>query len=309
MVGLASFTLLWLLNTRYRVVYQPDEDDITALADALLLVPGANWVDWFIHGHSDFFDAYPEWPWGVTPFARPVFQFLIYVAHFAFGRDWSSYLSINYLGIAAIGATAFVIARSALRLGTAASLVAATLVLVSPAVLQFSIWRLGFASESLAGALVGCAFLAVVARRDFLCVMLLMVALLTKETTIWAPIASALTVMLRSGSGETVRRRALTASGMLLPIVLWVALRIGFFGGVGGGYATEYVGYFLTVFVSKLTHPHRFLVSQERFTWEGLWGTADRVVLVATSVLVALLLLLWILRTLRAAREQIVETR
>lgn len=309
MIGITSFTLLWLLNTRYRLVYQPDEDDVTALADGLLLVPGARWVDWFIHGHSDFFDAYPEWPWGVTPFARPAFQFLIYVAHFAFGRDWSSYLSINYLGIGAIGATTFVIARTALRLGLGASLASAALVLVSPAVLQFSIWRLGFASESLAGALVGCAFLAVVARQDFLCVALLMVALLTKETAIWAPFAAALTVMLRPGSGETVRRRLLTASAMLLPVVLWVALRVAFFGGVGGGYATEYVGYYLAVLLSKLTHPHRFLVSQERFAWEGVWGTLDRALMLGTSALLALLLLLWILGSLRAAWDRLSSAR
>ena len=309
MVGLASFTLLWLLNTRYRLAYQPDADDVTALADGLLLVPGASWVDWFIHGHSDFFDTYPDWPWGVTPFARPAFQFLIYVAHILLGRDWSSYLSINYLGIAAIGAIAFVIARTALRLGPGASLVAAVLVLVSPAVLQFSIWRLGFASESLTSALVGCAFLAVVARRDFLCSTLLMVALMTKETAIWAPFAAALTVMLRSDPGETVRRRVLTASAMLLPVVLWVGLRVTFFGGLGGGYATEYVDYYLPVLLSKLTHPHRFLVSGERFAWEGIWSTFDRALVLGTSALVALLLLLWILSSLRAARDELNAVR
>src|SRR5260370_346888 len=117
LMGLAAVALLWLLDVSYRRVYQPDEDDITALADALLLVPGARWGDWFTHGHSDFFDAYPDWPWGVTPFARPAFQSLIYLAHFVFDRDWAAYLSINYLGVAGIAAVAFVIARTSLQLG------------------------------------------------------------------------------------------------------------------------------------------------------------------------------------------------
>jgi len=178
-LGAAIFALLWLLNLRYRQVYVPRLDDVTALADALLMLPGAHWQDWFTQGHSHFFDAYPEWPWGLSAFARPAFQCTIYLAHFLFGRDWASYLAINYLCVAGPAVVAFVIARSTLRLGLASSLAAAVLTLFAPAVTEFSIWELGFGSEPLASFFLGCGFLALVARRHLLCVLLLTVALLT----------------------------------------------------------------------------------------------------------------------------------
>lgn len=304
LVGLAVFGLLWFLNIAYRRVYQPDDNDVTALADGLLLLPGAQWQDWFTRGHTHFFDTYPEWPWGLTPFCRPAFQCLIYLAHFLFGRDWASYLAINYLALAAIAAVAFVIARQTLRLGTGAAVLAAALVAVSPAVLEFSFWRLGFASEPLASALVGCAFLAVVSRRDFLCIALLAVALLTKETAVWAPFAAALTVVLRPNQGDSLRRRVLGATAMLLPLMFWFGLRFAFYGGVGGGYATgSYapLADFLSLVGWKVAHLHRLLVGQDRFVTAENWAAADWAVMMGTHVAVWLLLLVWVLRILGAA--------
>src|SRR5256885_1815201 len=141
LVGFAVFALLWIVNIRYRQVYVPRLDDVTALADGLLLLPGARWEDWFTQGHAHFFDAYPEWPWGLSGFVRPVFQFTIYLAHFILGRDWASYLAINYLSVAGPAAVAFTIARTALGLGLGLSLITASLVFLSPAVLEFSIWE------------------------------------------------------------------------------------------------------------------------------------------------------------------------
>jgi hypothetical protein len=306
LVGLAIFGLLWFLNIRYRHVYQPDDNDVTALVDGLLLLPDAQWQDWFTRGHTHFFDTYPEWPWGLTPFARPAFQSLIYLAHFLFGRYWASYLTINYLALAAIAAVAFLIARKTLRLGTGSAVLAAALVAVSPAVLGFSFWRLGFASEPLASAFVGCAFLALISRRDFLCVFLLSVALLTKETAVWAPFAAALTVVLRPNNGNSFRRRLLGAAAMLLPLMFWLGLRFSFYGGVSGGYATGSYSPlvdFLSLVGWKVTHLHRLFVGQDRFVTEGNWAVADWAVMIGTHVVVWLLLFVWVLGALGAATK------
>lgn len=307
-VGLLTFTVLWLLNARYRSVYQPDDNDVTALADGLLLLPGARWQDWFTRGHSHFFDAYPEWPWGLTPFARPAFQFVIYLGHVAFDRDWASYLAINYLTVSGVGAIAFGIARRALGLGRGAALLAAVLVLLSPPLLEFSLWKLGFASEPLASALVGCAFLAVVSRRDVLCLALLIGAVLTKETAVWASLATALTVLVRSGPGDSIRRRALFAGAMLLPVGLWLGLRFAFYGGLSGGYATG--AYwplmdFVKLIDWKFTHLHRLFASQERLFTDGGWGLVDRALMIGTHLLIWLLLLLWAFKSLRSARDRL----
>ena len=305
LIGLGVFTLLWTLNLPYRRVYQPSDNDVTTLADALLLVPGAHWQEWFTKGYTDFFESYPEWPHQhLTAFARPAFQFLVYLAHFIFGQEWSSYLVLNYLAVAGVAGVAFAIARTTLSLEAAASVLAAGLVSMSPAVLESSIWEIGFASESVAVFLVGCAFLAVVAGRDFLCVIFLSIAVLTKETAIWTPFAAAMSVLLRADSGQALGRRARVAAGMLLPIALWLGLRSAFFGGLGGTYATlEYapLAGFLSLTLTKLLHLYQLFVSQTPLSLAGDWLGVDRVTRIGTGLLVLLFLIMWILNRLRAA--------
>ena len=298
LLGLTIVALLWMVNIRYRRVYVPRLDDVTALADGLLLLPQARWVDWFTRGHTHFFDAYPEWPWGLSGFARPAFQFTIYVAHFIFGRDWASYLGINYLAVAGPAVVAFAIARTTLGLGVGASLASASLVLFSPAVLEFSIWELGFGSEPMASLFVGCAFLAIATRRYVLCVLILSVAVLTKETAVWAPFAAAITVLIQGG-----RRRSLWATAMLLPIAGWLALRFAFFGGIGGTYASPHytpIAGFLDVTVWKLTHLHQLLVARDYAITEGEWLFVDRAARVGTALVITLLVIHWAWRSFRA---------
>jgi hypothetical protein len=306
----ATFVTLWLSNVAYRQVYQPPDDDISALADGLLLLPGAQWQDWFTQGHSHFFDAYPEWSRHRTAFARPAFQALIYAAHFGLGHDWAAYLAINYLAVAAVGAVAFVIAHKALQLSLATATIVSLLVLVSPAVLEASIWELGFASESVAAALIGGAFLALLARRDRLCLALLLVALFTKETVAWAPLAAALSVLLRAGP-EQRRERWAKSGAMLAPLALWFGFRIVFYGGVYGTYATA--GYtsvadFMVLTSWKLEHFHNLLVQQAVVAAEDVVGMADRVLRVATLGVVLLLTLWWIARSARAVARELAIT-
>jgi len=312
LVGLTVFGVLWLLNIPYRQVYQPDQNDLTALADGLLLAPGARWEDWFTQGHKHFFDAYPEWPVNETAFARPAFQFLIYLAHFIFGQDWSAYLAINYLGVAGIAAVAWAIARTALGLSAGAALLAAVLVLLSPAVLELSIWQVGFASESVASVLMAGAFLAVVARRDLTCVGLLMLALLTKETAVWAPFAAALSVLLRPEPDATLRRRLAVAGAMLLPIAFWLGLRFAFHGGIGGTYATASYSpltAFLELTSSKVTHLYRLFVAQDALITQGAWAYVDRALRIGTALLLLALLLQWTLSSVRQVLAWLGRTR
>ena len=302
-IGLLVCILLWLINISYRHAYQPNDNDVTALADGLLLLPGARWEDWFTHGHTHFFDAYPEWPWGLTPFARPAFQSLIYLAHFLFGRDWTAYLAINYAAIGGVAAAAYAIARRALGLANRPALIATVLVVVSPAILEYSIWEVGFASESLIVALIGAAFLAVLARRDLVCIALLTYAIFTKETAAWAPCAAAITVLLRPKPAETSPRRLGAAALMLLPLALWFGDRLAFFGGFGGSYATGGYGHLSDVFAivsDKLVHLFRLFTSQYAFVSNGAWALPDRIVALVTYALVFAFLIVWGFEWLRA---------
>ena len=297
LLGFAMFVLLWILSIPYRAVYVPDGGDIPALADGLLLAPGAHWQDWFTRGYSDFWDRYPEWPLGGTEFTRPAFQFVIYLVHFALGRDWASYQVINCFAAAGLAAVAFQIAQTALGLRTGLSLLTAILVVSSPPVLQCWVFGLAFAIEPLATLLVAGAFLAVVARRDFLCLTFLFAALLTKENAAWAPLAAAITIMLRPRPDEPLRRRAFAAAAMFLPVVMWLGLRFAFFGGIGGTYATaDYtpLADFLNLTFHKLKEIHFLFVSPHYFVTEvRSWALIDRAIFIGASLLVYALLLLW----------------
>src|SRR5262245_4352800 len=300
LLGFATFGLLWMLYIPWRRVYVPNDLDIPALADGLLLAPGAHWQDWFTVGYSHFWDSYPEWPEGMTGFTRPAFQFVIYLMHFALGRDWASYQIINCFAVAGIAAVAFLIARTALELRTGPSLLAATLVVLSPPILDCWLFGLANAHEPLATLRVACAFLAVVARRDFLCLILLFVALLTKENAVWAPVAAALTIMLHPKPDESLRRRAFVAAAMFLPVVMWLVQRYAFFGGIGGTYVTYgSLADFLTLTFQKLTHIDQLFVTQHNsFVTETSWPLLDRAIRVGTRLLMYALFLLLALRFL-----------
>jgi hypothetical protein len=284
LLGFAIFGLLWVLTSSYRQLYVPNTFDIPALADGLLLAPGARWEDWFTQGYSNYWINYPEWPTGRTAFTRPAFQFLIYLAHFAFGRNWQLYQIITCFAAASVPAVAFLIARATLGLRTGLSLLAAVLVALSPPVVDC--WNLGLsdAHEPLTTLLVACALLAVVARRDFLCLMLLFVALLTKETAVWAPVAAAITIMLRPRPNEPLRRQAIAAVAMFLPVLFWLGLRFAFFGGIGGTYATDQYtpwGDFLAQTFTKLKNLDALVVGQPALVPQGL----DRGIALGTRLL------------------------
>lgn len=302
MLALLVFAGLWLLNVPYRQAYQPSHDDVTALADGLLLLPGARWTDWFTQGHAHFFIPYPEWSVAQTAFARPAYQGVIYLAHFVFNRHWSSYLAINYLAVAGIAAVGFVVARRVLGLGIAGALAAAALVLLAPAVSEFSLGILGAGSESVASLLIGGAFLALVDGRRVLCLLLLLVAAFTKETALWAPVAAAATV-LWDARGLRARARIAWASAMLAPIAIWIAFRIAFYGGIGGTYATaDYASpdTFLALLGWKLVHLHPLFVSQQPLFTAPSWLVLDQGIRVATALLLLVVLLAWAFLALRA---------
>jgi hypothetical protein len=307
LVGFAVFGLLWILHIPLREIYLPDKDDISQYADSLLVAPGAHWQDWFTRGYSHSFDLYPDWPAHNTEYARtawmrPAFQFVIYLAHFVLGRDWPSYQLINCFAVAGMGAIAFQIAQKVLGLRTGPSLVAAMLVVLSPPLWVSEVAGVAFAIEPLATVLVAGVFLAVLSRRDFLCLVLLVLAILTKENTLWASFAAATTIMLRPKPGESVRRRVFAAAAMLLPPALWLGLRIAFFGGIGGTYATEGytpLAHFLGLTLFKLTHMHYLLALKPPMG--DPQGAAFLILDRATALLTYVLLSLWALRVLPEA--------
>src|SRR5262245_30396635 len=119
LVACAIFGVFSVAYIPCREIYFPDGRSIPLLTDGILLAPEARWQDWFIRGYSHFWDIYPDWPAqtpeaSATDFARPAFQFLLYLAHFLLGTHWGSYQFINSFAVAGMGAIAFHIAQTTL---------------------------------------------------------------------------------------------------------------------------------------------------------------------------------------------------
>jgi hypothetical protein len=298
LLGLAIFGFLLVIYIPFLHVYVPNNEDIPLLADGSLLAPDASWKDWFTHGYSHFWDGYPEWP--LTPetsFSRPAFQFLIYLAHHAFGTNWAWYQCINCFAVAGMGAAAFYIANTELNLRTLSSLLACLLVVLSPPVVESRLWGTAFAIEPLATLCVVGAFLAAVGRHDFICLMLLFLALLFKENAAWAPIAAAATIMLRPVPNESFTRRTFSAACMLLPIAVWLGFRFAVFGGVGHTYATA--GYTPVADFLRTSYFHKLKQMNRLFVGYSWHRSAPDILGRGTVFVVYMLLCVWTFHVLR----------
>src|SRR5262249_39120384 len=127
---------------------------------------------------------------------------------------------------------------------------------------------------------------------------------------VWATVGAAITIMLRPARDESLPHRALAAVAMFLPIVVWLGLRLVFFNGIGGTYATH--GYtsltdFLRLIFHKVKHIHSLFVWYDWRRWdEDLLGFG-------LAILVYLLLFLWAVRilpeTVNRVRNAIRDTR
>src|SRR5262249_18893268 len=122
-------------------------------------------------------------------------------------------------------------------------------------------------------------------------------------------------MMLHPKPDESLRRRALVAAAMFLPVVMWLGQRFAFFGGVGGTYVT-YVSLadFLILTFQKLIHVDALFVTQHNsFVTETSWPLLDRIIRVGTRlVMYALFLLLafrFLLEVMNRLRYAIYERR
>lgn len=314
-VGCVIYFALYQLQEPFRELYVLRGDDVSVIADGLLLVPSSSWLDWFTQGYSDFFDLYPDWPRhdADTHFSaqvRPFFQGTIYALSFAFGKNWSAYQLLACFAIAGVGALSFYIARSVLKLSVLTSLTAAALVVLSPPLWGHLTFLVAFAAEPLATIFVICAFLSVIYRRDVLCFLFLIVAILTKETTIWAPFAAAISILFRPWGNETTGVRLRRAAVMLLPFMLWLLLRLDL-GSLGPTYVTHRYLNLETAFnhlVDKLTHLHYLFVLRRADMLPSDRGLAllavDRTIAVILYALIAFWLFLFIISLAASIRAE-----
>jgi len=114
--------------------------------------------------------------------------------------------------------------------------------------------------------------------------------------------------MLRPKPDEPLRRQAIAAAVMFLPVVLWLSLRFAFFGGLGGSYATAgYTpqGAFLALTFEKQRNLDALFVVRSPFVANGQGVLLDWAIMQGTRLLTYALFSLLVLRIMRELAKRL----
>lgn len=192
-------------------------------------------LEWFTKGYLDYFNVYPEWASShQADFLRPVTNIVGYLNLSLFG-DNSALHFATFFVVQFVGLIIFLRLLRELDVPTLVAACVPLLFLFNPAFMNSGLTCLPCQFDVLAGTLALASFLAVWRARYGFAVLFLTLALFTKEATVFAPAAAALSLVLwRRSFGVSVL--------MLLPLALWIAARAAAFGDVTGGRIDAAIG-------------------------------------------------------------------
>ena len=221
LAAMGLFTLIW---ARYiNPFYYPHGDSFSLFVNSLPLFHPV-YSDWFLHGFRSYFDVYPDMSLHASNFVRPVVNGTFFLGWFVYGAHWSRYLLTTYAIIGLLAATVCFLSSYVLKLGWPMTLLATLCVIVAPSIDSGAIFDPTFAFDLLGSLLVLLAVTALISEKLLLAWILLVLAVFTKETTLFAPPLTAIIVLVRKDDSRRLLRAAKSAA-FLLPIVAWMGLR------------------------------------------------------------------------------------
>jgi hypothetical protein len=290
LVGLYAY--FWVRLYRGYFLIKDDPGNIGGTVDGAVR-------GWFARGMAGYYHVYPEWPQpGFSNFYRPVWNLIIFVEQAVFGQHWWAWF-LAFCALQYFGTLLFLRVLRSLGVPSRPALVFAVLFLFNPAFLNFGFVYPGFQFDVIASLLLLAAFYLLLENRCGLALALITAAVFTKETTIFAPVAAAITVFV-------LRRDVKWSVAMLTPLLVWVAARwLAYHAVMGGTFASpanigellSNIGKGLIVWPSGAVPPNFPL----RLT--GAHGVAVLALLLINTVLWAILIYAgW--ETVRALRRE-----
>lgn len=221
--------------------YYPASDGFSLIVNSTPYAKEVDFTEWVTSGFSNYFYTYPEFSAPYTNFIRPVINLSYYLNYVLWRTSWGRYLYLNYLILAISGGLSFYLAKNFLDCSSIVSCLAAAIVLVNPSTPDVFCCPSCIA-DAMAALFCAIAFLLVVRQRFLPAIILLTIAMFTKETIAFAPIASAITLL-------TVRYNKLkhfaindflqAALIIAVPLGIWGLIRHLAFHGVTGAYVTN----------------------------------------------------------------------
>jgi len=236
---------------------------------------------WFTRGMAGYYHVYPEWPQpGFSNFYRPVWNLILYAEHAAFGQHyWLWFLffcAVQYFA-------ALLFLRLLRSLGVAARLswFFAILFLFNPAFLNFGLIYPGFQFDVFASVMLLLALHQLLEGRNAPALALITAAIFTKETAIFAPVAAAATIFIRT-------RDVKWSAAMLAPLLAWIAARLlVFHAAMGGTFASPANAHELLLNIGKglIVWPSSAVPANFPLQFAGGYGVALLVFLAVNAAL------------------------
>ncbi len=230
LLGLGAFAALWFVFYQDKLL---SHDDIAVFQSAIT----ETLRHWLTVGYSGLFDPYPYFEGGPNyNYIRPVSQMLMRANAAVFGDAYGLHF-LPYFLFLAIGASAMAAMARLLDLPVVAALSLGLFVMIQPGAVGPALLYVSFQQDTIAGIFCLTAAWMCLRGQWFGAALLLTLAVFTKETAVYAPIAAALYALFGAGLG---RRRWGRALLVLVPLALWIGVRVAAFGSVmGGTYANE----------------------------------------------------------------------
>lgn len=264
------FAFMWFV--RYRD-YISLGDDVAVLSAT---VEGGI-VAWFKEGFAHYFDSYPEWFSRGNDFMRPTGNAIIYLHHLLFSTNYPIYF-LYFFAFQYLSVSIFILILKEMGVRGTGLLVLGALMLVNPSFINDGLLMVACQFDVIAALLTLAAFYFVASDKYAAALVALTLAVFTKESALFAPLAAACSILVRG-------RNPLWALAMLGVLGLWTVLRLGAFGDVSGGtYAVpdSSVGYAINALKGFLIWPtgivpgrfvKEFLTGQLDFSlWNVVWG-------------------------------------
>jgi hypothetical protein len=233
----SAFMLLTLIWAAFvRSYYHPFGDEFSLIVNSTRFFHPTP-SSWFLSGYSRYFIVYPEWTPPLYDFLRPGANMVYFLDSLLFGSAWNLYLLTSYLAQSGIVALVAYLCITQLMLPVRISLAVAGLSFLSPGFGIESLCAPAFGFDVLAACfvLLGiCALLKKHATAAWLCFT---IAVFTKETALFAPIAAAFIAYSQEDTDPRAYR-FLRSLLFLVPLLAWQVLRWFAFSGRNGVYVT-----------------------------------------------------------------------
>ena len=191
--------------------------------------------EWFTRGFADYFKPFPDLATPYSEFLRPADNAVYYLNSLLFGSHWSAYLFANYLFAAALCAVVFAFAAGVLRLPALVTALVTCATIASPAYTYHVLYRPSFAFDYLGALFALLCALCLARGRLAPAWIFALLAVLSKETAYYTPLAAFAAVAVLN-LGNRPQARWLRSALFLLPLALVALLRQLDFHGTTGAY-------------------------------------------------------------------------